>query len=318
MTMERTLPLICFALAGSVATGQVIVNEDFESYTVGSTIAASNPAQWSTWSGGVVAEDATISNAYASSGTQSIAVIQTAAAGGPVDCLLLLGDSANGSYTLSWKMYIPAGKGGYFNIQHLENPGVEFAAEFVFRLNGTVLVTAAGDTASAPYPHGQWFQVDLTFLLDEATPTATFNLDQAPVHSWAFNTQTDGTAGTNALGSIDFFAYAGTNAADGEYYVDDVHYEKLGGTGVGEPGIPGVITYPNPVTDRLWVEWPAVGGAVQVTLCDAAGRSIEELRPTGLAAGGRLGIDMGALPAGVYGLRVSDGVRSGMHRVVKR
>ncbi len=317
--MERTLPVLLLAVAAQVATGQVIVNEDFESYTAGSTIAASNPAQWSTWSGGVVAEDATISSAYASSGTQSIAVVQTVAAGGPVDCLLLLGDSSSGSYALNWMMYIPAGKGGYFNIQHVESPpGTEFAAEFVFRLNGTVLVTADGDTTSAPYPHDQWFLVDMTFQLDGTTPTANFSIDQTPVHSWAFNTQTDGTAGTNALGSIDFFAYAGSSAADGEYYVDDVQYEKVNTSNVSELSMADVRTYPNPVSDRLWVELPTQGQPLQMLLCDATGKAIEARRPEVVPGGGCTSMDMSALPAGVYGLWISDGTHATTRRIVRR
>ena len=48
-----------------------IIEDDFESYTAGELLAANSPI-WTTWTSGSTSEDAEVSNAQASSGSNSV------------------------------------------------------------------------------------------------------------------------------------------------------------------------------------------------------------------------------------------------------
>lgn len=300
------------------SSAQVIYAESFETASAGQFVAQSFPTNWTTWSnlpGG--SEDGVISDTYAHSGTKSAKVLQTTAGGGPVDLLLLLGDSTQGNLLLTWYMYVPAGKGGYFNIQHIQDdPGAEYAAEFSFLTDGTISGTANNDAVTGVYPQDTWFNVALAVDLDAAS--AAFFIDAAPIATWDFDTQTDGTAGTNSLGSIDFFAYAGaTTGTDGEYYIDDIAYSSIP-SAIGEIDGSAVSLYPNPTTDRLFVELPTGTNRPRAELFDAAGRTvITSDRYTVLGDATRMELDLRALPAGIYSLRAITNGLTVVRTVVK-
>ncbi|HRH38207.1 MAG TPA: hypothetical protein PK760_07675, partial [Flavobacteriales bacterium] len=156
--MKRSLLFGTTALLLTAASSQtVIIDEDFDTYTEGSGMSVNDPANWAIWSGGA---DQVVSTAHALSGTQGLACISTSAAnGGPGDQLLLLGDQTAGRFALTWSMYIPSGKGGYFNIQHAEDVGTpSFAAEVIFA-DTVVTVTANNADATGTFPYDAWFSV---------------------------------------------------------------------------------------------------------------------------------------------------------------
>jgi hypothetical protein len=316
--MERTLFLSLLLASGLASNGQLIYVENFEAYAAGSPMASVAPLYWDTWSGAPGGpEDGVVDDSLAHSGSKSLKILQTVAGGGPDDLLLLLGDSTSGNYVLTWYMYIPAGKGGYFNVQHLQDdPGGEYAADFIFQPDGTLDGEVNNSPVTGTYPQGAWFNVALYFDLNSAS--ASLLIDLAPVTSWAFDTQTDGSSGVNQLGSIDFFAYAGSaTGTAGEYYVDDLAFSSIAAS-IGELTEEQLLTYPNPAQNELFVEIPAGTSSPVAELYDASGRRMmvgDRYQAQGDAR--RLRLDLRNVPEGVYTLRMISGSRVLTRQIVK-
>lgn len=314
--MKRTLLLLSSAALFTAASAQsVLFTETFENYAVGALLVQSAPANWDTWSGGGgTAEDTPISDAYANGGTKSAVWTSASAAGGPNDVLLLLGDRTTGSYALDFFMYIPTGKGGYFNIQHLPTPGAEYAADFFFLANGTVEVQAQNVITSGSYPHDAWFRCSFLFDLDGST--ATFAIDFVPVHNWPFNTISNTTAaGTNQLSSIDFFTYV-----DGidlpEFYIDDINFVDLS-VGINEnAGVEAFNVYPVPSSNTITVANERSTDAAQWRMLDMSGRQV--MTSTALVVpGAKSVVDISALAPGAYTMELTHGNVRERHAVVR-
>lgn len=314
--MKRQLPLLAsFALITAASGQSVLFTETFETYVPPALIAQSNPVIWDTWShapGGT--EDAPVTAAQAHTGTNSALWTAASATGGPNDVLLLLGDRTTGAYALDFWMYIPTGKGGYFNIQHL--PALtQYAADFTFLADGTVEVLNSNTTTTGTYPHDVWFQCSLVVNLNAAT--ATFAVDLTVVHTWPFNTPATTGASSNALSSIDFYTYAGGTDLP-EFYVDDITFFDLGNVGMSEQVPTTASVYPNPANDVVTVELPNASTAAVVSLLDATGRSVMQVRSMeqrGTHA--RTQLNMSGLPSGLYFVRILDGDTEVVRRVTK-
>src|SRR5210317_70777 len=126
--MKRTFLffLVMIFTGASLFAQSVLYQDDFESYTVGDYLAVQSP-DWTTWSNdpGSV-EDAMISDYYALSGSNSVKVE------GLTDLVLPLGDKQNGKFEISFAYYVETGYGGYYNLQHYEAVGTEWAVEVFF------------------------------------------------------------------------------------------------------------------------------------------------------------------------------------------
>ncbi len=193
--------------------------ENFESYTVGGFLAVQSPTNWTTWSNlPGSGEDATISSAFASSPTKSVLVENS------TDLILKLGNKTTGKYDLMWKMYVETGKGGYYNVQHFQSPGIEYAYEVYFLAGGTGRLYAGSATVffTFNYPKDTWF--DVKNVIDVDNDLAKLYVNGILVHQWPFHYQSDGTTGTNQLGGVDFFAGAVTGETP-KYFFDDLVYQ---------------------------------------------------------------------------------------------
>lgn len=199
---------------------ETIYTDDFESYTLGDYVAVSNPDFWTTWSDlPGSAEDALIVDEQSSSPVQSVKV------DGTTDLVLKLGNKTSGVYVVEWMMYVPDGFGAYYNFQHFEAPGVEFAVEVYFKVDGTGFMHAGGqNTATFTFAHDAWFPVSTVVDLDNDWVQTFY--DDVLIYEWQWSMQSDGTAGTNQLGGVDFYAGAdGTETPT--YFFDDVNYVAL-------------------------------------------------------------------------------------------
>lgn len=197
--------------------------DDFESYATGSFIAQENPTWWTTWSNlPGSAEDGQISDEQASSPTKSLLVDKVPA---ETDLILKLGNKTTGAYELSWHMYVGTGFGGYYNIQHFEAPGIEWAFEAYFLANGNGYLLA-GSTTQYPftYPKDTWFEVKHQIDLDN--DWIDLYINGVLAHSWPFSYQAGNTNGTLQLGGVDFFAAAGTGETP-KYYIDDLDFSPM-------------------------------------------------------------------------------------------
>lgn len=307
------LVLSCLGLVAAASAQTVLYTENFDSFTAGNDISQSNPVNWAVWPGG---GDQVVSTDQANSGANSMGCISTTAGGGPGDLLLLLGDKTTGSYALSWWMYIPSGNGGYFNIQHTEDVTTpSFAAEIIFGDAGVISGMANNVAIAGTYPQGAWFQVNL--FIDLANVTASFLIGTTPVATWPFDTETDGAAGPNQLGAIDFYSYGGGAPTIGVYYVDDLAYLQLPIIGVNEVVGPSAFSvYPVPSNNTITIANEGSTEAAQWRIMDMSGRQV--MTSTALVLPGtKITADISSLAPGAYTMEMTyDNVRE-RHTVVR-
>ena len=297
--MKRTLllPLALIGITGAMAQ-TVILNEPFDDHAVGTGMSVNDPANWGIWPGG---EDQFVTAAQARSGTKSLGCISTSVVnGGPGDLLLLLGDRTSGVYDLSWWMYIPDAKGGYFNVQHTEDVTTpSFAAEVIFN-GGNVSGAANNVDITGIYPIAAWFEVRMIFDLNNST--AALSVNGAELLAWPFATETDGTVGLNQLGCIDFFSYGGGTVI-GEAYVDDVLYSDISNISIEETAVGQLRSYPNPANDALTIEGGFGSASTAVQFFDAAGKQVQV--PV-MRSGDLLRADVAGLASGLYTVRINN------------
>lgn len=218
------LLFILFVIVYTGQTQTILYQDNLDSYPIGSFLAVENPQWWSTWSNQPgSSEDIQISNIGGHSGMQS-GLADTI--GGSTDALLLLGDKFTGAYELSWWMYIEPGKCGYYNIQHFEAPGTEYAMHIYFRANGTFELTTGGVTYFGTYPQGTWFEVK--HFIDLDINYISLYIHNVFVHDWPFSYQVWYTWGTEQLGAVDFGAYAVTGSNEyPRFFIDDILFQEL-------------------------------------------------------------------------------------------
>ncbi|MCC6459827.1 MAG: hypothetical protein IT260_05135, partial [Saprospiraceae bacterium] len=190
--------------------------DDFESYQ---TTQALGPQaeHWTTWSGTEGGpEDGLLSTEQASTPIQALKIVSTDSTGGPQDVVLDLGTRVWGHYELRWKMYIPSGKKGYYNIQNkvpILNGDWALHAFFGAANAGQLKLSYTGPVLREfSYPNDQWFEIRQLFDLDNNLLTVF--IDDKFVLKRVY---------TKKLGGIDFYG----NDQDHLFYVDDVSLVAL-------------------------------------------------------------------------------------------
>jgi len=194
-----------------------IYNDDFESYDANAYIAQSNPEFWTTWGNAPgTTEDARIVTEQASSPVKSVKV------DGVTDLVLKLGNKTSGKYQVNFNYYVPSGFGAYYNFQHFEAPGVEWAFEVYFTATGSAYMNAGGANAALfNYTQNEWFPIENIIDLDE--DWAQVYINGVLIHEWQYSLQAQGEPGTKQLGGVNFYAGAPTGETP-KYYFDDVQY----------------------------------------------------------------------------------------------
>jgi len=201
----------------------VLFTDSFETYTTGGFLVQQSytGGWWTTWSnqtnGGT--EDAKISEIQAHSPIKSVLIDNT-----QDDIILKLGNKTSGKFNVSFYYYIPTGFGGYFNLQHYQVPGIQWATEVYFGNNGAGNIEAQGITTNFNHALDTWIYLET--IVDIDLDTAWFYIDGVEIVKWKFSTQTDGTAGAAQLGGVDFYGGAITGQTP-KYYFDDVTYHQL-------------------------------------------------------------------------------------------
>ncbi|MDP2422935.1 MAG: T9SS type A sorting domain-containing protein [Bacteroidales bacterium] len=218
--MKKLLISLAFiALVIDAQAQNVIYTDNFESYTVGGYLAVQNNT-WTTWSnlpGG--AEDALISSAQARSGIKSVLVQ------GASDLVLKMGNKTTGVYAVEFYYFIPTGKGGYFNFQHYQTPGTEWANEVYFANNGTGYMNAGGNNvATFTYTQNQW--VYNKTIIDLDADWAKYYLNGTLIFEWKWSLKANGGQGINQLGGLNVYAGAPTGQT-AQYYFDDITWSQV-------------------------------------------------------------------------------------------
>ncbi|MFK5981394.1 MAG: T9SS type A sorting domain-containing protein [Flavobacteriaceae bacterium] len=224
----KKIYILAFAILAFAFTGnaQTEVDDNFDSYNLGDM--SSQAFYWRTWSGAEGGtEDADVVNTFAFSGSQSLNVD-----GSGVTDMIMLVESfpSSGKYSIEWKMYIPAGKEGYFNMQAdltpLNTPWAQalMGGNVYFNCGGLTpgqgMATGVTDCslnngeAIFTFPHDEWFTVTAIYDLDVETWGMLINgVQQFTDYTFVFNDQI--FAG---LAGIDFFSASSSN----EFYIDDL------------------------------------------------------------------------------------------------
>ncbi|MEO6167834.1 MAG: T9SS type A sorting domain-containing protein [Chitinophagales bacterium] len=289
-----------------------IITETFESYFADELLAA-NSDLWTTWSGGLDAEDAPVSNSQAFSGINSLHVTGVST-GGPTDLILPFPeDYTSGVYDFSLKMYIVSGKGGYFNIQQSSTPGLGWKCSVYFDDAGGGNVAGGGTTGTFSYTPDSWTTVFIKANLNEDKGEAYIN--SSLVHTWQWSIGENGLETVNSMGGIDIFSF-GANNATPDFYVDDVLLTSSFATGItSSVSEPAIFIAPNPSDGQFSVSINDLrAGNYQLELIDMLGRLIhsEKLQTSGSFI---KNFDM-PLPAGVYYVRLIDGVNATTKKIV--
>lgn len=191
-----------------------IICDNFDTYNTAQKLGP-QATHWTTWSGTEgTTEDGIVSTEQANTAPNSLKIISTATSGGPQDVILNLSNKSTGSYELKFKVYVPTGKNGYYNMQQViplvgGNGNWNFNVFFNNAGAGQFTDGANAELATFTYPHDQWFECRHTFDLDNNLQG--FYVNGVFVKKAAY---------TGNLGGIDFF---GTNNVS-TFYVDDVEY----------------------------------------------------------------------------------------------
>ncbi len=231
----KKLIVLCMSLLTSGVFFSQSFSDDFESYTLGSYLGSSS-AEWTTWSGTEGgAEDVTISNTNASSGSQSIYFTSTAANGGPQDVVLPFDQVySSGNFTFEANFFVEAGKGAYFNLQGTLVVAQVWAMDCYMLQDGTMKLSNQGTPyLTANYPSSQWFNLRLE--MDLTANVWELFLDNVSQGTFANP--------TGQIGILDLYPVnptgQGGNGVSG-FYVDDVSYTHIPAT---LPNLNGGVTF---------------------------------------------------------------------------
>lgn len=212
--------LMLVALSFTTKAQTVLYSNDFDSYTAGGFLGSQAGLPFTTWSntpGG--AEDAVISNAFAYNGANSVFIQNNVD-----DIILRLGNKTSGKFNISFRYYIPTGFGAYFNLQHFEAPGNQWANEVYFGNNGNGNIEANGVVTNFTHAMDAWILIETHVDIDN--DTAALFIDGTHIVNWIFATQASGGAGAAQLGSVNFYGGA-ISGQTPKYYFDDVIYTEM-------------------------------------------------------------------------------------------
>lgn len=310
---KHLLSLLAFGAILSASAQTVLFEDNFDSYTVGTGVVAQN-TNWAYWSAGAPS-DANVSSDFASSGANSANINGTG-----TDLVLPIGPFTTGKYDIKFKMYLPAGAGGYFNALHTwsgSSTTYEWAGDIFFDGAGVATWTTGGAQGGAvTVGTDVWFDVQVTADLDNDLGRIYFNGVAANEWQWSLN-NANGNAGANAIAAFDFY---GTNTAGtaGNYYIDDVQVIESTGVAVKpltSEKISKVSVYPNPANSNFNIEIPEsfVGG--EISIIDLTGKVVMKDRIT-LSTIKHM--DISNLNDGIYLIRMNNGAVQFTDRLIKK
>ncbi len=285
--MKNNYVLLAIVLLLTVSVNAQFT-DDIEGYPVGPL----NTYPWDSWDETPgTADDISVTDEQSNSGNNSVLIAE----GGVIDGLLKLGDKTSDTWGLTFMMYIPSGKSGYFNVQNEETPGVQWNFHVTFNEGGSspgvILFYDASGTNQGPgailgsgtYPEDTWFEVE--FIADMDNFLARLNVDGALIGNTVYT--------GNQLGAINFYSNEGGGESN-RYYIDDAVFETTV-LGVDDFNINAISAYPNPVQNELTIATQQ-RLVERVTFYDVLGKQILQVQPQRANPS----IDTSALPSGIY------------------
>jgi len=285
----RKFYLLASIMMMTAANAQVTINDNFESYPVGSYFGG----HWSNWSGATGGENLLVTTAQAASGTKS----GTISVDGQ-DVIMKIPTAYTGVHTYQWKMLVPANKSAWMAFMEDTSTPSSYADDSMpFKLNFntntfigndnydnkmyvSLYATDTSVSLSPPitYPIGQW-----------ATYKVVFDLDSAIVSLYIDGTkiiETDYTAPGLSVGGADMWKFdtgnifitGSTSTNDPcEWYIDDFMYAE-GELATAEVTANSFSVYPTLVSNQVF----NVSGKSKITnveVYNIAGQQVLKLAP---------------------------------------
>ncbi|MCB9232158.1 MAG: Omp28-related outer membrane protein [Bacteroidia bacterium] len=203
----RKIYLFLLVMVCSLGLQAQIYSDDFESYNVNDYMGVVNSTYWTTWSNAPgTSEDVKVTNAQASSGSNSLYFNATSSSGGPQDVILKFGNTyTSGIFTFQADFMVPSGKNGYFNIQASPVAGTAWTLNCNMSGGGISM----DGLATGSYTPGSWFTLKLVANL--TLGSWQFYIDGISQGTW--------NNPNNSIATIDLYPTAGSS-----FYVDDVSF----------------------------------------------------------------------------------------------
>jgi hypothetical protein len=212
--MKKVCFTILIILFSTKIFSQTVFADSFDTYIAGQQLACQNPVDWTTWN--LVpcnsVQDGYVSNIYAHSGANSVVIVPDN------DLVHLLGDVTSGKYKISFWVYIPANKQGYFNTMSGFSGGVYDWAMYVYFYpggNGT-FTQVGGSTIHFYFAYDTWQLVELLVDLDNNIAEFYFSNNMVSYWPWTLGIH------SSRLAAFDFYGIP-----ESEMYYDDFKFELL-------------------------------------------------------------------------------------------
>jgi len=202
--------------------GMMRFEDDFENYNPGGQVACQNPDDWTTWT----LEPCSMNDPYivtemTYSGENSVAIE------GEADLLYLTDEMlSEGKYSYNFRIYIPEGFNGYFNVlqDHDLTIGALWGLQVFFDVGGIGTLDGGGYGAAAfTYEYNEWMYIEI--IVDMDTDWAKFSIDAELIHEWQWSSGISGGGGWNTLEGGDFYAWNSNNTC--KYFIDDFQLVQL-------------------------------------------------------------------------------------------
>ena len=221
------------------SSGETFISDNFEEYTVGNKIAYENIVTghdwWTTWNNLPGSSEDGVVASYNGNKCGHLTYGN--------DQILLLGDNGDGVYELAFDVLVPQGKNGYFNVMHHfagSNSTWAFQCYLHMTNNGSSSTQAPGHgtvhaggngVADIPCVYDAWMHFRLH--VDTYADTARYYYtapgeNEVLIYEWQWSLD---TYGNNVVGSgleaMNF--YPPQNAANSEYYLDNISFTRSRG-----------------------------------------------------------------------------------------
>lgn len=285
----KKIYLIASIMIMAATNAQVTINDNFESYPVGSYFGG----HWSNWSGTTGAENLIVTNAQASSGTKSGAINTNGQ-----DVILKVPTAFEGVHTYQWRMFVPANKSAWIAfMEDTSNPAAYADDSMPFKLNfntntfigatnydNKMYVSLYADAGSVSltdpitYPIGQWATYKVVFDLDAAK--VSLSIDGTLI------LDTDYTAPGLSVGGADIWKFdtgnifitgATSTNDECEWYIDDFVY-GIGNLATADVTANSFSVYPTIVSEQMF----NVSGKSKISSVEVynmAGQQVLKLAP---------------------------------------
>ncbi|MFA8299341.1 MAG: T9SS type A sorting domain-containing protein [Hyphomicrobiales bacterium] len=217
-----TITLLTFLLTISMVKAQrvqdpkIIFSDNFESYEDGAYLAGSS-SNWTTWGNEPSGLEDPLISTEQFIDTKSVKIIKNN------DLVYKLGNKTSGEYEIDFSLFIKEGCGGYYNIQHYEKTGIEWAFNMYFSETGSGYIERKGEKVSFDHANGEWFSIKNKIFLDK--DSVYVYLNDKKIDGWKFSSQTNSKEGEKQLGSINFFG-GGIAGETIEFFIDNFEYKE--------------------------------------------------------------------------------------------